>query len=304
MPEQFKVNSSAEESVNLLEKDNDPRKKAYVLKLALESREYWHTLASKKDEVYTPMIFRLHKAEGLMEKKPGGERKHMTPEHILTVMAGCVALARRLKLDEKDSRDLLLGATVHDVNKDIEYQLVRNSVDDPKTGYGQRGYDMAGVISKQKLGFAGVPRHIIELSAVPGHAACPDIEKMLKEKSESLSPHDIEKLVLHYIDDIVTNLNIIDPSITTDEKGNALNALDQRCIQNENNPVYKNFNQAWKTDPRNKTGETAFEMQRRVGHLVEGKLAGVENPLTLPEVIHKQMQNDILEHWRKNRKEE
>ena len=157
MPEQFKVNSSAEESVNLLEKDNDPRKKAYVLKLALESREYWHTLASEKD------------------------------------------------------------------------------------------------------------------------------------------------------DDIVTNPNIIDPSITTDEKGNALNALDRRCIQNENNPVYKNFNQAWKTDPRNKTGETAFEMQRRVGHLVEGKLAelaDVENPLTLPEVIHKQMQNDILEHWRKNRKEE
>ncbi len=312
MPEQFPqqgTSSGSEERfnlkkpLNLLERDGDPRKSAYVRKLVNDAREYWHTFSAGKGGSIRPSIFRLHKAEGLFEKKPDGGRKHMAPEHILTVMAGCFALARLLKLSEQDTRDLLLGAAVHDVNKDIEFQLVRESIKNPEAGYGQRGYDTAGNISAQKLKFAGVPANIIRIHGVCGHAACPDTETALQK--EELSSEDIQKLVLHYIDDIVTNPNIIDPAITHDEQGKRLNALDRRCIQNEKNQSYVEYNEAWKNDPRNKTGETAFVMQRRVGHLVENKLAellGVNDPVTLPEVIYKQMQKDIQDHWDKGNK--
>lgn len=288
--------------VNLLERDGDPRKRAYMRKLVSDAREYWHTFSSEKGG-YKPSIFRLHQAEGLFEKKSDGGRKHMVPEHILTVMAGSSALARLLKLNEQDTRDLLLGAAVHDVNKDIEFQLIRESIQNSEAGYGQRGYDTAGKISAQKLRFAGVPENIVRIHSICGHASCPDIETMFQQTE--LSSEDIQKLILHYIDDIVTNPNIIDPEITYDEQGLALNALDRRCIQNENNPTYVNYNEAWREDQRNKTEETAFEMQRRIGHLVEKKLTdmlGVNDPLTLPRVIYEQMQKDFQEHWDKSAK--
>jgi hypothetical protein len=245
----------------------------------------------------------LHKAEGLLEKKDDGTRKHMAPEHMITVMTGCKALGELLGLEEQDIRDLVLIGAVHDVNKDIEFKLVRAGINDPAAGYGQKGYDLAGDISEQKLRFAGVPEEIVEAHDKTGHASCPEVEKLLQDTVDKvLSPADVKALVLHYVDDIVTNPNIIDPALTEDDSGNRLNALDRRCIQNEHNATYKNFNIAWQTDPRNVTGETAFVMQRRVGHLVEARLAslaGVEDPLTLPAVIYAKMQKEIQEYWDK-----
>jgi len=292
------------EPVNLLEKNGDPRKRAWVLSLALLVREDWHKMTGKRGEGYRPSIFRLMKAEGLFEKKDTGERKHMAPEHMITVATGALALGKLLKekigLQDEDIQDLLLGGLIHDVNKDVEFRTVRLTMENESAGFGQAGYDLAGDVSEQKLRFAGVPEDIIKMHKMVGHASCPEIEEILEGKTELSEKEVIKILILHYIDDLVTSPNIIDPAITSDENSNRLNALDRRCIQNENNPAYEKYNLAWQKDSRNKTGETAFRMQRRVGHLVETHLAdllGVEDPLTLPAVIYSQMQKEIQENW-------
>lgn len=317
------------EKPNLMERIVDLRKTAYVLYLVLNSREYWHKIVAK-GKLYEPSVFRLVKAEGMFEKemipeeKVAGElakgrslryvdkkccyeaRKHMAPEHIVTVMVATEALAREFEekglLNDKDVRDLRLAAAVHDVNKDIEFRVTRLTISDEKAGFGQAGYDLAGDVSEQKLRFAGVPERIIRIHMMVGHASCPETEEILKK--EGITNEDLMILILHYVDDIVTSPNVIDPEITYDQEGKSLNALDRRCIQNEKNPTYINYNQAWVRDSRNKTGETAFAMQRRVGHLVEARLAkllGVENPLRLPEFIYRQMQKNIHTYWEEKR---
>ena len=90
--------------VNLLKKDGDPRKKSYVLRLALESREYWHKFVGDDGKSYSPSIFRLFENEGLLDKKEDRTRKHMAPEHIEMVaklfllqfyLFGCVIVRLR-----------------------------------------------------------------------------------------------------------------------------------------------------------------------------------------------------------------
>lgn len=297
-----------EQPVVLVEKNGDPRKRAYVLKLVTNTREYWHKIV-KDGNMYSPSIFRLIKDEGLLEKKDDGARKHMAPEHIITVMAGSEALgdliSEKKEFLNKDKNDLLLAAAVHDVNKDIEHRAVGLFLDDENKGFGQAGYDLAGDISRQKLKFAGLPENVIRIHDKTGHASCPEIEDILNGKTNFTEKDILKIFILHYIDDIVTNPNIIDPEITSDEHGNRLNALDRRCIQNEKNPTYEKYNLAWKRDERNKTGESAFEMQRRVGHLVERRLAEIlhiNDPVTLPEVIYNKIQQNMEENYKKHEK--
>lgn len=172
---------------------------------------------------------------------------------------------------------------------------------------GLAAYDLAGDLNELRLEKEGAfSNKIIGIQRMVGHSSSPDIEALL-EKFDELSNEEkslaLQTLIMHYVDDVTTNPNVIDPKISIDEKGNRLNALDRRCIQNEDNPKYKDYNLAWQHDPRNKTGETAFAMQRRVGHRVEQFLAeklGIEDSLSLPEVINKRVKKDISQNWKQN----
>jgi hypothetical protein len=300
-----------EPRLNLFEKSRtpDPRKRAYTRYLLGMCPMYWVQFRNAKDRFSTPpSVFKLQRDEGLFERvvddRGKRRRKHGAPEHTLTVMAGSLALAKLLQshtnLKIRDLSDLITAAAVHDVNKDIEFQATRMTIKNPDYGFGLKGYDFAGTISTQKLRFVGTPERIIKLHDKVGHASCPETEKIVDGKTNIDPNTKILTLILHYVDDITTNPNIIDPTITFDETGNRLNALDRRCIQNEKNSNYVDYNNAWKEDPRNNTGETAFGMQRRIGHKVEKYLAdilGLEDSLILPLFISLQMEEDVLTHW-------
>jgi hypothetical protein len=122
--------------VDLLNRDGDPRKTKYFSRLILNTRGYWHKFAGKNEDMYSPSIFRLLKAEGLLDKKEDGTRIHGAPEHIAAVMAGCTALSQLLEektgLTENDINDLQLAAAVHDANKDIEMNAVKMTIEDKK----------------------------------------------------------------------------------------------------------------------------------------------------------------------------
>lgn len=172
-----------------------------------------------------------------------------------------------------------------------------------KGARGLAAYDLAGGINELRLRDEGISPEILGLQKMVGHASCPEIDQMLRspETLDAANRARVLKIqVIHYIDDIATNPNVIDPLITVGPSGERLNALDRRCFQNDANPKYREYNYAWCQDQRNQTGATAFEMQRRVGHLVEQAIANsldIEDPLTLPAVVDSKIRQNMLNNW-------
>jgi len=315
-------------------RDHDPRKTAFTVDLF---RPNHHQDA-----------LRIYQDFGLMAKvsnsETGGQkRKHMAPEHMVTVIAGTQALGQILSessilSDKSKIFETEQAAAIHDAGKELEFLLVNTALKDnptstdyqniltspnikisdrqtfdskiaeylpkivssvPKGIRAQAAYDLAGDVNELRLQEKGVSLDILKIQKMVGHSSCPEIEKLVDsfdQLSDAKKQQSLQIFILHYLDDLVTNPNIIDPQITTDTDGNRLNALDRRCMQNENNPKYQEYNLAWQNDPRNPTGETAFAMQRRVGHKVETFLAnllGVDDPLTLPSLIDQRIKENI-----------
>jgi len=245
-------------------------------------------------------------------------------------------LINKSLLTEESVLQVEKAAAVHDAGKELEYVLVSRSLQAPLTNVEEvldelnvtignqsqldqeignyrealsgdsagfralAAYDLAQAINSLRLKEAGFSPELIRLQSVVGHSSCPEIEDLLSGY-QRLSPDEqktaLMMFILHYIDDVTTNPNVIDPQITQGEDGVYQNALDRRCAQNERNPKYAEYNLAWREDRRNRTNETAFSMQRRVGHLVEMLLAdklGIDNPLSLPMVVNEQVQQNIL----------
>ncbi len=307
-------------------RDNDSRKTAFTIDLLHHHQD----------------ALRIYQSFGLMVKVDQ-KRKHMAPEHMVTVIAGTQALGQLLfeggiLSDETKIFETESAAAIHDAGKELEFQLVTAAQKDtvvssdyqnilaqpniqisdqqtfetkiseyfpqlvstvPKGIRTQAAYDLAGSINELRLQAKNVSSDILKIQKMVGHSSCPEIETLIDsfdQLNDTQKQQSLQIFVLHYLDDLVTNPNIIDPQITTDAGNNRLNALDRRCLQNENNPKYQEYNLAWKNDPRNTTGETAFAMQRRVGHRVETFLAnllGVADPLTLPSLIDQRIKENI-----------
>lgn len=313
-------------------RDHDPRKTAFAVNLLHQHQD----------------ALRIYQDFGLMVKvsnpeNGGQKRKHMAPEHMVTVIAGTQALGQLLSesgilSDKSKIFETEQAAAIHDAGKELEFLLVNTALKDNPTSTDyqnilsnpnikisnqhtfntkiaeyfpkmissvskgirtQAAYDLAGDINELRLQEKGVSSDILKIQKMVGHSSCPEIEKLVDsfdQLDDSKKQQALQIFILHYLDDLVTNPNIIDPQITTDFVGNRLNALDRRCLQNENNPKYQEYNLAWKNDSRNPTNETAFAMQRRVGHKVETFLAnllGVKDPLTLPSLIDQKIKENI-----------
>jgi hypothetical protein len=269
------------------------------------------------------------------ERRKGFAAEHMTTVIAGTQALGQMLKEKGLITDQ-DIFDVEDAAALHDAGKELEFLLINNTfkenpslesykekihvpnvqvtdnekIEETITQFapqlvrqekGIRGlsaYDLAGEINGLRLKEKGVSEKTIDVQQMAGHASCPEIESLVDTfvaQTKEEQTNTIKKCILHYVDDITTNPNVIDPKI--DEKGNA---LDRRCQQNEDNAKYTEFNLAWQNDPRNTTRgttkETAFQMQRRVGHKVEtflSKLIGLTEPLTLPQQIDERIKQNI-----------
>lgn len=339
------------ERVDLQKKDGDPRKTAYFVDNLMNYHrvvQIWKDFGALEKVTFTDDKKAQSDAEkGIsvkLRKETWEERKHMAPEHCLTVEAGCRVLGQVLEekglIDGFDLKMLSSVALIHDAGKFLEFNLVSMAlIDNPdkekmldfiKSQYGlyyldseaqkdmnnaveeivncgqsgMRGliaYDLASRINGRRLITARVNEGLVEIQAQVGHSSCPEMEILLNEfegKVGHTKQLAVVKLVIHYVDDIVTNPNIIDPRIDVLPDGSRQNALDRRCEQNEKNAKYKDYNLAWPEYSKRGNGETAFQMQKRVGKMVEAKLAellGIEDPLTLPAIINQKIEKNILD---------
>lgn len=268
---------------------------------------------------------------GLMDRRPDGSPIHNAPEHMLkvtdTVQVLGNALVQKGILQPEDVIQVMQAASLHDAYKGLEANLVREYLAgsltqeqfnallgtlgfhiNPATTeeiYGQyelmlehgdkgiRGlaaYDLAGALSRAKLMEMGFDQQLVTIAGSVGHSSCVEIPYTGDEKLKWM------RLVMHYADDVVVN-SAIARGVKDDK-----NALDLRIDANEENPRYREYNTSWPLYAREmypdyqNTYETAYLMQRAVGHQVEAELSrvlGIENPLSLPDFIEDDLDSRV-----------
>lgn len=334
------------EGVDLQNKDGDSRKTAYVVSILHQFPNIikaWKGIGLlKRVDIHDKKIAEKEADSGNSVKLRGKDhwvkRKHMAPEHMVTVTTGAVALVDLLVekgvLEDGSQKVIAEAGFSHDLGKEKEYwyaklaqecdssEQMKSRIKElgltisdeqlstiwDKESKGERGlvaYDVAGDGIGDILRSAGVSLEAITIQNMVAHHSCPRIEQYLENYDDWIGDnggeHVVSKrerilsFVMHYLDDIVINPNKIDPEIT--KVGDTRkNVLSRRMDQNRKNPGYADYNDAWKK--HSDRGETAFDMQERVGQMVESKLAemlGVNDPLTLPALINERVEKNILD---------
>lgn len=248
------------------------KKRKYFTNIGLQMRE----------------ALKLHKKAGLWERNNGKRDWGNVSEHCLVEVARVDVFAEKLNLPEDLKNDLKIAAALHDFFKKGEKEIVTSE------GLSWDSFEKASEESTRQMREAGFSERVIRLANSVGHESLLETESILKK--ESLSLEDISYLILHYVDDYTIGSDWVKP--VEEINGKQVNNLDFRVNKNEANPRYAKLNE----EGRKKfAGETTFEAQRRIGHLVEEKLASIITekigltitPKELPQFIDKEIQSKI-----------
>lgn len=242
----------------------------------LQKRRYFANTAVK-----VKSAFKMHKGEGLWERVDGKRDWGNVSEHCLVEVARGQIFADLLGFSPDLSRELMLAAGLHDFFKKGEKEIATAS------GLSWEAFDEAGRKSSEKLQEAGFSPRVVRLSGSVGHTSLSETEDILKK--ETLTQDDEAYLAMHYIDDYTVNAEWAAPA-SIDSDGKKVNEIDKRIDRNAANERYAKLNEEGR---QHFNGETAFQAQGRIGHLVEERLAQVINarnnlsvaPLDLPEYI-------------------
>lgn len=212
---------------------------------------------------------RAAKARGLFPKSEGWRN---VVEHEIVEAEACDILAEELGILELTRRNVNLAASLHDVNKRREIELMRKV---GSSGYAQGQADQGRFLKER-----GYSDEVIELAESVGGGVLLDF--LVDPKASELKVREdipIQKLIVHYVDDIVLNNNIV--------------PLKDRIAYLLTVPAYKELNEAGRHDFN---GRTAFEVQFEVSRQIEQRLArmiNVDPPESLPDFIKGKIEERI-----------
>ncbi len=210
-----------------------------------------------------------HQTEGLWTRDSTGKREWgNVSEHCLVEAARVQIFAELLGLDESLSSDLRTAAVLHDFHKKSEIELVNSDI-----SVLEQSYLKAQKLGHDKLVSAGYKLRIVYLAGAVGHETVPVTEAILDK--EIIDEEDIAWLIMHYVDDYTINAEWVSDSEFID--GANVNDLDRRLDKAEANSRYQQYSPS-------PNGEPALSAQRRVGHLVEQKLAKLIEERSGPRV--------------------
>lgn len=232
---------------------------------------------------------KLHKKAGLWERKESIRDWGNVSEHCLVEVARVDVLAEKLNLSNDIRKNLNVAAALHDFFKKGEKEIISSE------GLSWDSFEKASKESTRQIREAGFNEKIVRLVNSGGHGSLIETENILNK--ESLSPEDVAYLILHYVDDYTIGSDWVNPVEGIGDK--QINDLDQRVDKNETNQRYARLNEEGKT---RFSGETTFEAQRRIGHLVEKKIASLFTKNTgqtiyakeLPQFIDAEIQSKIV----------
>lgn len=209
------------------------------------------------------------KIRGLFPKSEGWRN---VVEHEIVEAEACDVLAEELHLAEEIRRNINLAASVHDINKRREIELMR------KVGY--LGYDRGQSDQDDFLKERGYSEEVVDLAGSVGSGSL--FEFLVDSKAGELQVREdlpLSKLIVHYVDDIVLRNNIV--------------PLKERIAYLLTVPGYNELNEAGRKDFN---GKTAFEVQFEVSRQIEQRLAGLLNidpPESLPDFIKGKIEGRI-----------
>lgn len=189
---------------------------------------------------------RAARAAGLLPKQEGWRN---VVEHELVESEACDVLAESLGLNKKDRAGVVKAASIHDVYKRKEKEDL--------TKYGPQGYDISQEEEANFLRSRNFSEEVISLAQSVGHGSLLAMVKdPLADKLELKDDIKITTLVIHYVDDITLNNDLV--------------PLNRRIDYLNNNPNYRSINELGKTIFN---GRMFFEVQREVSRLIQEDFA-------------------------------
>lgn len=245
------------------------KKRQYFIKIGLQMRE----------------ALKLHKKAGLWERRNGERDWGNVSEHCLVEVARVDVLADKLKLPDDIREDLKTAAALHDFFKKGEKEIITSG------GISWDSFEKASEESMRQMQEAGFNERTVRLANSVGHGSLVETQSILSK--ESLSPEEVAYLILHYVDDYTIGSEWVSPAEDVEDK--SINDLDRRVDKNEANERYAILNEEGRA---RLAGETVFEAQRRIGHLVEERLASLIAETTGQAVPAKELPQFIDEEIR------
>ncbi len=248
-------------------------------------REYFFNIGLEMREALT-----MHRNAGLWDRVKGQRDFGNVTEHCLVEAARVEVLADLFGLSDQLKEDLRVAAALHDFFKKQEKEIVT------KEGFSWMGFDISSsratqLLEEQSKTDKGVrfSSNVIRLVNSVGHvqSSLLEVQKMLN--FESLQPDQIAVLIMHYVDDYTVGSDWV-----PEYSEGSISPLDMRMNKNEANPRYSLLNEQGK---EYFNGETTFQAQRRIGHLVEERLAKLLSEIKGTEVNKDklpQMVDDII----------
>ena len=251
----------------------------------IQKRKYFSRLA-----VQMRKALALHKKAELWKRKDGERDWGNVSEHCLVEVARTDVLAEKFGLSEDIRGGLKTAAALHDFFKKGERTITKEG------GLNWDAFEKASQESTRQMHEAGFSESVVRLANSVGHGSLMETEKILQK--EQFSSEDIAYLILHYVDDYTVGSEKAKPASKSPE-GIELNDLDRRVTKNANNTDYGILNEEGQV---HFGGLTAFEMQRRIGHVVEERLAAllreragqVVDPKGIPELVDAEINRRIL----------
>lgn len=213
-------------------------------------RSYW-----TKRAISSLSEMRRNKKTGLFPKSEGWRN---VVEHELVEAEATDILAEKLGLSNLDRKKLRTAALLHDVFKKKEKERIVQK--------GQAGYVESIASQLEFLRQEGYSEDVVRLTEDVG-------SESLKDFSENFDSIPLIRKIMHYVDDITLNNEIV--------------PLDVRIDALETNPRYKELNEQGRSVFG---GKTYFEVQREISKRIEKEFApklGVENPSDIPAFIKK-----------------
>lgn len=229
---------------------------------------------------------RLHRAAGLWERANGARPWRNVSEHCIVESARAAVLADLVGLPDASKRSLIVAAALHDCFKRIEVETGASASWDRSAG--------AAADAEKRLRAAGFADEVVDIASAVGHASLRATEERLRRAA--LSFLDLACLILHYVDAYTIDSRWTVPA-AADGGGATVNDLDRRVERSRANPRYARL----EAEAATRLGETISAAQRRIGRLVERRLAelvgertGVPvDSLDLPVVVDDEIRRRI-----------
>jgi hypothetical protein len=254
----------------------------YFARIALRHRDAWQM--HHDNGQFSEIPFHDGAEGGVIAARPA-------VKHCLVEAARARVLGRMLGLSEAAVGDLEKAALLHDSFKGQEVKIMKEN------GPNWQSYDYAQARARLSWEQTGrFSQTVMDVAGSVAHESLHDMEAILALPGE-MTEREKMQLAMHYLDDFTVEFDWARPA------GEDGNDLDRRMVKNENNERYMSLNQEGRM---HFNGETAYQAQRRVGHLVEDRLAtliwtandlpeGAFNPLDLPVIIDNQIKQEITQ---------